>query len=149
EFGQKSLTALHGIFLILNFPVSIFTKSRTYSVKTKAATQNPAKNGRRTSKNTGGDIQRSSSLKDEQRKKLFLHMLQAREFDMAMLRLYRQGRAFGGVYAQIGNEATAVGSAFALRESDALFPMHRDIGSHFVRGQSLDALMLNHTAREG
>lgn len=118
-------------------------------MKTKAATQNPAKNGRRTSKNTGGDIQRSSSLKDEQRKKLFLHMLQAREFDMAMLRLYRQGRAFGGVYSQIGNEATAVGSAFALRESDALFPMHRDIGSHFVRGQSLDALMLNHTAREG
>lgn len=118
-------------------------------MKTKAATQAGAKNGRRTAKNTSKDTQHSALLSDEQRKSIFLHMLQAREFDMAMLRLYRQGRAFGGVYSQIGNEATAVGSAFALRESDALFPMHRDIGAHFVRGQSLEALMLNHTAREG
>lgn len=115
-------------------------------VKTTAATQKQARNGR---SGKAKQTAHTALLTNEQRKDLFLYMLQAREFDMAMLRLYRQGRAFGGVYSQIGNEATAVGSAFALRHSDGLFPMHRDIGAHFVRGQSLDALMLNHTARVG
>lgn len=74
----------------------------------------------------------------------------AREFDTAMLRLYRQGKAFGGVYSQLGNEAVSVGSALALdRTKDVLFPMHRNIGGHFVFGQTLDQLMLNHLAREG
>ena len=77
-------------------------------------------------------------------------MLMAREFDTAMLRLYRQGKAFGGVYSQLGNEAVSVGSAYALdTERDVLFPMHRNIGSHFVFGQDLDQLMVNHLAREG
>jgi len=77
-------------------------------------------------------------------------MLMAREFDTAMLRLYRQGKAFGGVYSQLGNEAVSVGSAYALdTEQDVLFPMHRNIGSHFVFGQDLDQLMVNHLAREG
>jgi TPP-dependent pyruvate/acetoin dehydrogenase alpha subunit len=67
-----------------------------------------------------------------------------------MLRLYRQGKAFGGVYSQLGNEAVSVGSAYALdTERDVLFPMHRNIGSHFVFGQDLDQLMVNHLAREG
>lgn len=77
-------------------------------------------------------------------------MLMAREFDTAMLRLYRQGKAFGGVYSQLGNEAVSVGSALALdRTRDVLFPMHRNIGGHFVFGQTLDQLMLNHLARKG
>lgn len=67
-----------------------------------------------------------------------------------MLRLYRQGKAFGGVYSQLGNEAVSVGSALALdRTRDVLFPMHRNIGGHFVFGQTLDQLMLNHLARKG
>lgn len=78
------------------------------------------------------------------------YMLMAREFDTAMLRLYRQGKAFGGVYSQLGNEAVSVGSALALdRTRDVLFPMHRNIGGHFVFGQTLDQLMLNHLARKG
>lgn len=94
-------------------------------------------------------IQRSEHLKDEQRKELLVHMLKAREFDAAMGRMYRQGRALGGVYSQLGNEATAVGSAYALETSDPLFPMHRDIGAHFVRGCDNDTLMRNHLARIG
>ncbi len=84
------------------------------------------------------------------RSQMLRYMLMAREFDTAMLRLYRQGKAFGGVYSQLGNEAVSVGSAMALdRTRDVLFPMHRNIGGHFVFGQSLDQLMINHLAREG
>lgn len=94
-------------------------------------------------------IEAGAHLDDDDRRRVFDFMLQTREFDLAMLRLYRQGRAFGGVYSQMGNEATAVATAYALQEQDVLFPMHRDIGAHFVRGQSLHALMLNHLARKG
>jgi len=92
----------------------------------------------------------SSTLTPQQRRDLLTYMLMAREFDTAMLRLYRQGKAFGGVYSQLGNEAVSVGSAYALDpRKDVLFPMHRNIGGHFVFGQDLDQLMLNHLAREG
>ncbi len=94
-------------------------------------------------------IQPTTLLNDNQRRELFQFMLRAREFDLAMIRLYRQGRAFGGVYSQIGNEATSVGSASALGANDALFPMHRNVGAHFVRGQDLQSLLLNFLAREG
>lgn len=92
----------------------------------------------------------SPSLNNQQRKELFSYMLYAREFDNAMLKLYRQGRAFGGVYSQLGNEATSVGTTYALdRKKDVLFPMHRNVGSHFVFGAEINQLMLNFLAREG
>lgn len=92
----------------------------------------------------------SKLLSDSDRYELVRMMIMAREFDLAMIRLYRQGRALGGVYAQIGNEATSVGSSYALdRTRDVIFPMHRDIGMHFVFGAELDNLMLNFMARQG
>lgn len=70
-----------------------------------------------------------------------------REFDRGIIRLYRQGKMLGGAYSGWGNEATAVGSAYALEPQDYLYPMHRDIGAHFARGQSARVLMLNHLAK--
>lgn len=91
----------------------------------------------------------SKQLTNERRKELLRYMFSAREFDLAMQRLNRQGRAFGGVYSQLGNEATAVGSAAAMGPADVLFPMHRDVGGHFVFGQDAQTLMINQLAREG
>lgn len=101
-------------------------------------------------KRTSQQQRQTSGLTDAQRREILVYMLMAREFDNAMLRLYRQGKAFGGVYSQLGNEAVSVGSAYALDpKKDVLFPMHRNIGSHFVFGQDVDTLMVNHLAREG
>lgn len=94
-------------------------------------------------------IKPSKLLTNPQRIEMFRYMLQAREFDLAMQRLNRQGRAFGGVYSQTGNEASSVGSAYAMGNKDVLFPMHRNIGGHFVFGQDLNTLMLAFLAREG
>jgi TPP-dependent pyruvate/acetoin dehydrogenase alpha subunit len=89
-------------------------------------------------------------LTKNQQLELLRYMMMAREFDTAMLRLYRQGKAFGGVYSQLGNEAVSVGSAYALDTAkDVLFPMHRNIGSHFVFKQHIPQLMINHLARQG
>jgi TPP-dependent pyruvate/acetoin dehydrogenase alpha subunit len=86
-------------------------------------------------------------LSKEDSRKLYYYMQLMREFEEAILRLYQQGKIVGGAYSGRGNEATAVGSAFTLGPKDYLFPMHRDIGAHFVKGQSVRALILQHLGR--
>jgi TPP-dependent pyruvate/acetoin dehydrogenase alpha subunit len=58
-----------------------------------------------------------------------------------MQALYRQGRLRGGVYSQEGNEAVSVGTAFAMRERDCLFPMHRGLGARLTRGDTLELIL--------
>lgn len=54
----------------------------------------------------------------------------------------------GGAFTGYGNEATAVGSAFALEPQDYLFPMHRDLGAHLVKGQTLRNIFLMQLGRD-
>lgn len=77
------------------------------------------------------------------------YMVQMREFEDVILHIYTQGKFVGGAYSGRGNEATAVATAFALRDGDAIFPMHRDLAAHFVRGQSVAAMMKQYLARQG
>jgi TPP-dependent pyruvate/acetoin dehydrogenase alpha subunit len=79
----------------------------------------------------------------------YKNMLLAREFDHALINLYRQSKIVGGVYAQIGNEASSVGTAMALGEGDIIFPMHRDNGAHFVRGMTPREMAVNFLFRKG
>ena len=51
-----------------------------------------------------------------------------------MVSLYRQGKMTGGLYRCLGQEATAVGTAFALDDGDLLIPVIRDLGAVLVRG---------------
>lgn len=88
-------------------------------------------------------------MTDEQLLFAYRNMVLAREFDHALINLYRQSKIVGGVYAQIGNEATSVGTAMALNEGDYLFPMHRDNGAHFVRGMTPHEMAINFLFREG
>ncbi len=80
---------------------------------------------------------------------LFYYLRLTRACDDAILRLYKQGKMVGGAYTGNGNEATAVGSAYALRKEDYLFPMHRDLGAHLVKGQSLANIFLQQLGRAG
>ncbi len=102
-------------------------------------------------KKTPSDVSRSaglnSGLKKDDSLKLYHFMLLMREFEETILRLYNQGKIVGGAYSGRGNEATAVGSSYALKKNDYLFPMHRDIGAHFVKGQSVLNMMLQHLGR--
>jgi TPP-dependent pyruvate/acetoin dehydrogenase alpha subunit len=51
-----------------------------------------------------------------------------------MVSLYRQGKTKGGLCRCLGQEATAVGTAFALEEGDLLMPLIRDLGAVPVKG---------------
>jgi pyruvate dehydrogenase E1 component alpha subunit/2-oxoisovalerate dehydrogenase E1 component alpha subunit len=48
--------------------------------------------------------------------------------------LYRQGKVVGGLYRSLGQEACAVGSAYALERGDIFTPLIRDLGAIFVMG---------------
>ena len=87
------------------------------------------------------------SLSNQDRLELYRFMVMTREVDNANVRLYKQGKVVGGVYTCTGNEATAVGSAYALESHDYLFPMHRDLGAHLVKGQSLKNIFLQQLGR--
>jgi TPP-dependent pyruvate/acetoin dehydrogenase alpha subunit len=86
-------------------------------------------------------------LTDDQMRELYHYMRLTRECDNTILRLYKQGKIVGGAYTGNGNEATAVGSAYALEDRDYLLPLHRDLGAHFAKGQSPRNILLQQLGR--
>ncbi|MCI0612420.1 pyruvate dehydrogenase (acetyl-transferring) E1 component subunit alpha [bacterium] len=68
--------------------------------------------------------------------RIYTEMLRLRILDQRMLTLQRQGRV--GFYGTAtGEEAAIIGSAFALREDDWLFPALRQGGAALLRGYPL------------
>jgi len=70
----------------------------------------------------------------EQRIAVYRHMRTTRLVEEKLVHLYRQGKIVGGLYRCLGQEATAVGSAFALSKGDILGPLIRNLGSVLVMG---------------
>src|SRR5437868_1217997 len=75
-----------------------------------------------------------SSLTNEQMLELYRYLKLARLVEERIVNLYRQTKIVGGVFRSLGQEATAVGSAYALRPEDFITPIIRDLGSVFVKG---------------
>jgi TPP-dependent pyruvate/acetoin dehydrogenase alpha subunit len=51
-----------------------------------------------------------------------------------LVNLYRQTKVVGGVFRSLGQEATAVGTAYALARQDFIAPLIRDLGAVLVKG---------------
>jgi pyruvate dehydrogenase E1 component alpha subunit/2-oxoisovalerate dehydrogenase E1 component alpha subunit len=62
--------------------------------------------------------------------------------------LFKQGHVVGGLYRSLGQEGTAVASAYALRDGDWLAPSIRDAGALYVRGLPPIEMLRQYTARE-
>jgi pyruvate dehydrogenase E1 component alpha subunit/2-oxoisovalerate dehydrogenase E1 component alpha subunit len=77
---------------------------------------------------------RETSLTREQFLELYRFVKMTRMFDEITVRLKRQAKLTGGVFTSLGQEATAVGTAFALEAQDFIAPLIRDIGACFVKG---------------
>ena len=77
---------------------------------------------------------RETSLTREQFLELYRFVKMTRMFDEITVRLKRQAKLTGGVFTSLGQEATAVGTAFALEPQDFIAPLIRDIGACFVKG---------------
>ncbi len=75
-----------------------------------------------------------TSLAREQLLELYRFVKLTRMFDELTVRLKKQSKLTGGVFTSLGQEATAVGTAFALEPQDFIAPLIRDIGACFVKG---------------
>lgn len=96
-----------------------------------------------TSENTATNLTR------EQKLELYHYLKLTRMLEERLTNLYRQTKVVGGLFRSLGQEATAVGSAYALDRSkgDMLTPLIRDLGAVLVQGGTPREILLQYMAR--
>ncbi len=102
--------------------------------------------------NTRQDTVRSTSsgaLSREQKLELYYFMRLARSLEERLVNLYRQTKVVGGLFRSLGQEADAVGSAYALDRSkgDVLSPLIRNLGSMLVQGAKPNEIIKQYMAK--
>jgi pyruvate dehydrogenase E1 component alpha subunit/2-oxoisovalerate dehydrogenase E1 component alpha subunit len=75
-----------------------------------------------------------TTLKPEQHLELYRYLKLTRLVEERLVNLYRQTKVVGGVFRSLGQEATAVGTAYALQPQDFITPLIRDLGAVLVKG---------------
>jgi TPP-dependent pyruvate/acetoin dehydrogenase alpha subunit len=65
---------------------------------------------------------------------LYYWMRLTRSLEERLVNLYRQTKVVGGLFRSLGQEADAVGTAYALERGDILSPLIRNLGSMLVKG---------------
>ena len=88
------------------------------------------------------------NLSAEELRRLYRTMVAVRVMDERALALQRQGQ-IGFYLMSTGQEASHVGSAFALRDSDWIFPAYRQPGIFLLRGADLDDIVCEWYGNDG
>src|SRR5215207_8698444 len=88
-------------------------------------------------------------LTRDQLLELYWFMRLTRTLEERLVALYRQTKVVGGLFRSLGQEADAVGSAYALDRSqgDILSPLIRNLGSMLVQGASPLEILLQYMAK--
>jgi TPP-dependent pyruvate/acetoin dehydrogenase alpha subunit len=91
----------------------------------------------------------SGSLSREQKLELYYFMRLTRSLEERLVNLYRQTKVVGGLFRSLGQEADAVGSAYALDRSkgDVLSPLIRNLGSMLVQGAKPNEIIKQYMAK--
>jgi TPP-dependent pyruvate/acetoin dehydrogenase alpha subunit len=88
-----------------------------------------------------------ADLTREQKLELYRFMRLNRVVEERLVNLYRQGKVVGGLYRSLGQEATSVGTAYALKKGDIVGPLIRNLGVVLVMGYSPRDVMTQYMAR--
>lgn len=70
-----------------------------------------------------------TSLTNEQMLEMYRLLMLTRLVEERLVNLYRQTKVVGGVFRSLGQEATAVGTCYALEPQDFITPLIRDLGA--------------------
>jgi pyruvate dehydrogenase E1 component alpha subunit/2-oxoisovalerate dehydrogenase E1 component alpha subunit len=91
---------------------------------------------RKSGSSSNGEVSHAASLTREQKLELYYYMRLTRSLEERLVNLYRQTKVVGGLFRSLGQEADAVGSAYALdrTKGDILSPLIRNLGSMLVQG---------------
>ena len=89
------------------------------------------------------------SLSRDQKLELYYYMRLTRSLEERLVNLYRQTKVVGGLFRSLGQEADAVGSAYALDRSkgDVLSPLIRNLGSMLVQGAKPNEIIKQYMAK--
>jgi TPP-dependent pyruvate/acetoin dehydrogenase alpha subunit len=89
------------------------------------------------------------SLSREQKLELYYYMRLTRSLEERLVNLYRQTKVVGGLFRSLGQEADAVGSAYALDrgKGDVLSPLIRNLGSMLVQGARPNEIIKQYMAK--
>src|SRR6186713_2851683 len=93
-----------------------------------ASSQFPVPGSRSSSERASAKLTRAQKLD------LYYWMRLTRSLEERLVALYRQTKVVGGLFRSLGQEADAVGSAFALERRDILSPLIRNLGAMLVKG---------------
>jgi TPP-dependent pyruvate/acetoin dehydrogenase alpha subunit len=88
-----------------------------------------------------------TDLPRERQLELYSYMKLNRMVEERLGNLYRQGKVVGGLYSSRGQEATSVGSAYALAPQDVMGPLIRNLGAMLVRGVKPREVMMQYMAK--
>ena len=89
----------------------------------------------------------STLLSREQLLDLYYWMRLTRTLEERLVALYRQTKVIGGLFRSLGQEADAVGSAYALERRDILSPLIRNLGSMLVKGATAVEVLRQYMAK--
>ena len=91
----------------------------------------------------------STPLTRDQLLELYYYMKLTRQLEERLVNLYRQTKVVGGLFRSLGQEADAVGSAYALDRSkgDILSPLIRNLGSMLVQGAKPGEIIRQYMAK--
>lgn len=88
-----------------------------------------------------------AKLTKQQHLDLYYYLKLTRLLEERLVNLYRQNKVIGGLYRSLGQEATAVGSAYALEPQDIITPIIRDLGALLVKGVKPREVLCQYMAR--
>jgi len=90
-----------------------------------------------------------ADLSRERKLELYRYLRLNRTLEEKLVNLYRQGKVVGGLYRSLGQEATSVGTAYALEKGDVIGPLIRNLGAVLVMGFTPRDVLAQHMARAG
>ena len=88
-----------------------------------------------------------SNLSRDQVLDLYYWMRLTRTLEERLVALYRQTKVVGGLFRSLGQEADAVGSAYALERRDILSPLIRNLGAMLVKGATPVEILKQYMAK--
>ncbi len=89
----------------------------------------------------------SDSLSANQLLEMYWFARLAREIEERLVILFRQSKVIGGLYRSLGQEGESVGTAYALKKSDAILPLIRNMGALMTMGIRPREIFLQYMAK--
>jgi pyruvate dehydrogenase E1 component alpha subunit/2-oxoisovalerate dehydrogenase E1 component alpha subunit len=107
-------------------------------------TERRSPNGERRATTTAAN---TFGLSRDQLLDLYSWMRLTRTLEERLVALYRQTKVVGGLFRSLGQEADAVGSAYALEQRDVLSPLIRNLGAMLVKGATPVEILRQYMAK--